>query len=58
MYKTRLLRQLIEKVTVDKHSFVIRVSLQGVFDLMRELLDESYIKALQSNHQTEDPIAG
>jgi hypothetical protein len=42
-----LLRQLIEQVVVDKKDFTVRVSAKGLFDLMLELLDESYLTQLK-----------
>jgi hypothetical protein len=42
-----LLRQLVEQVVVNKKDFTVRVSAKGLFDLMLELLDESYLKQLK-----------
>lgn len=52
-----LLRQLIEQVVVDKKDFTVRVSAKGLFDLMLELLDESYLTQ-QKNRLDNPPNEG
>jgi energy-coupling factor transporter ATP-binding protein EcfA2 len=47
-HQMHLFRQLVEQVVVGKDSFVVRVNPQGIFDLMTELLDEDYLKELQT----------
>jgi len=42
-----LLRQLVEQVLVNKKDLTVRVSAKGLFDLMLELLDESYLTQLK-----------
>ncbi len=42
-----LLRQLVEQVVVNKKDLTVRVSAKGLFDLMLELLDESYLTQLK-----------
>lgn len=42
-----LLRQLVEQVVVNKKDLTVRVSAKGLFALMLELLDESYLTQLK-----------
>ena len=48
LHQARIFRQLIEQVVVGKDSYVVRVSIKGVFDLMSELLDENYLAQLKA----------
>jgi hypothetical protein len=41
-----LMRQLVEQVVVDKKHFTLRLSTKGFFELMLELLDESFLDVL------------
>lgn len=45
--KTRLFRQLVQQVVVEKRTLLVRVSTKGIIDLILELLDEDYLKALE-----------
>ncbi len=45
--QTALMRQLVEQVIVDKKHCTVRVSAKGLFDLMLDLLDESYLTQLK-----------
>lgn len=45
--QTALLRQLVKQVVVDKKHITVRLSAKGTFELMLELLDESYLRRVK-----------
>ncbi len=45
--QTALLRQLVEQVVVDKKHITVRLSAKGIFELLLELLDESYLRQVK-----------
>ncbi|MEO0314045.1 MAG: hypothetical protein RI928_501 [Pseudomonadota bacterium] len=47
VHQARVFRQLIDQVVVGKDSVVVRVSPNGIVDLMTELLGEDYLAKLQ-----------
>ena len=45
--QTALLRQLVKQVVVDKKHITVRLSAKGIFELLLELLDESYLRQVK-----------
>jgi hypothetical protein len=48
VHQKRIFRQLIDRVTVDPDHFVMRVTVDGLIDLIFELLDERGLDVIRA----------